>query len=372
MTLPAWYQAVADGAPTLRALFMNAWSAGPGLTGGGRRRERGRGCGRSRPAGGRGRPGGMGCPGRSVRLAGVVGVPPAPAHRRGRGGRVPERLAAAGRAAAGSPKPGRPARLAGHHHRPGVPAGDARRLAGAGRGSVRPGDPGPAPAGDADRVRAVADAVPAVAVAADGGSPGQLRADQRAAGHAHRRYRTQPGALPGQAPRLPGARRVLRARPRLWRGVGSMTGRWWDDDDELLAALRIALDEDNVPSRLVQQAKDVYLWRNVDDELAALTYDSSVDASPVVTRTEAAPLRTLIFATERLTIELEVTPEALFGQLIPPHSGEVELESATGTRRRATIDDLGVFLIHPIPPGSFRLCCRTAEDASAMTTWIVL
>lgn len=149
-------------------------------------------------------------------------------------------------------------------------------------------------------------------------------------------------------------------------------GRWWDDDDELLAALRSALEADGVPPGLVQQAKEMYSWRNVDDELAALTFDSLVDGPSLVTRTEAAPLRTLSFATERLTIELDVTPEALFGQIIPPYPGEVEMESATGIRRLCSIDDLGVFVIRPLPQGSFRLSCRTHEGDAAVTTWTAL
>jgi hypothetical protein len=151
-----------------------------------------------------------------------------------------------------------------------------------------------------------------------------------------------------------------------------MTGHWWDDDEQLLAALRTALGEDSVPSRVVQQAKDLFLWRNVDEELAALRYDSSIDRQRVATRTETAPLRTLIFATKRLTIELDVDPEALFGQLIPPQSGEVELESATGLRRRAAVDELGAFRLQPIPPGSFRLHCRTDDNDIASTPWISL
>jgi hypothetical protein len=60
------------------------------------------------------------------------------------------------------------------------------------------------------------------------------------------------------------------------------------------------------------------------------------------------------------------------GQLIPPCPGEVELESTTGARRRSTIDDLGVFVIHPVPPGSFRLFCRTHEGDAAVTAWTTL
>jgi hypothetical protein len=151
-----------------------------------------------------------------------------------------------------------------------------------------------------------------------------------------------------------------------------MTGQWWNDDDQLLAALRRALREEDVPPKVVQQAKDAYGWLGVDEELAALAYDSDESDRLVGVRTEAAPLRTMIFATERLTIELQVTNDALHGQLIPPQSGEVELDPGGGDRSRASIDPLGAFVLRPIPPAPFRLHCRTAEDGSAMTTWITL
>jgi hypothetical protein len=109
-----------------------------------------------------------------------------------------------------------------------------------------------------------------------------------------------------------------------------MTGQWWNDDDQLLAALRRALREEDVPPKVVQQAKDAYCWLGVDEELASLAYDSAESSQLVGVRTVAAPLRTLIFATERITIELQVTDEALHGQLIPPQSGEVELAPETG------------------------------------------
>lgn len=151
-----------------------------------------------------------------------------------------------------------------------------------------------------------------------------------------------------------------------------MTGQWWNDDDQLLAALRRALREEDVPQKVVQQAKDAYCWLGVDEELASLAYDSKDSAQLVGVRTEAAPLRTLIFATERLTIELQVNGDELHGQLIPPQSGEVELNPDSGDRSRANIDPLGSFVLRPIPSEPFRLHCRTAEDGSAMTTRIIL
>jgi hypothetical protein len=151
-----------------------------------------------------------------------------------------------------------------------------------------------------------------------------------------------------------------------------MTGQWWKDDDQLLAALRRALREEDVPAKVVQQAKEAYSWLGVDEELASLAYDSDDADRMVGVRTEAAPLRTLIFATERLTIEVQVTAEALHGQLIPPQSGEVEVDPGEGGPFRASIDQLGMFVLKPLPAGMFRLYCRSAEDGSAMTTWITL
>lgn len=151
-----------------------------------------------------------------------------------------------------------------------------------------------------------------------------------------------------------------------------MTGQWWSDDDQLLAALRRALREEDIPAKVIQQAKDAYCWLGVDEDLASLAYDSDDADRLVGVRTEAAPLRTLIFATERLTIELQVTADALHGQLIPPQSGEVELDPGEGERFQANIDPLGAFVLKPRPSGMFRLYCRSAEDGSAMTTWITL
>jgi hypothetical protein len=151
-----------------------------------------------------------------------------------------------------------------------------------------------------------------------------------------------------------------------------MTGQWWNDDDQLLAALRRALCEENVPPKVVAQAKEAYCWLGVDEELASLAYDSAGSNQLVGVRTEAAPLRTLIFATERITIELQITADALHGQLIPPQSGEVELAPDSGDRSMVSIDPLGAFVLKPIPSEPFRIHCHTAEDGSAMTTRITL
>ena len=54
-----------------------------------------------------------------------------------------------------------------------------------------------------------------------------------------------------------------------------MSQRWWEDDNQLLAALREALrSERNVPAEFTATGKATFAWRNIDAELATLTYDS--------------------------------------------------------------------------------------------------
>jgi hypothetical protein len=154
-----------------------------------------------------------------------------------------------------------------------------------------------------------------------------------------------------------------------------MTSPWWSDDDQLLAALDEALRAEHaVPRAFVEAGKATYTWHDIDAELAALTYDSAVDtgALEAVTRADPAPLRALTFASAELTIELELTSAALLGQVVPAQPGEVEVRSADGRIVTAPIDEIGTFVIRPLPSGSFRLHCRTATGTKVLTDWISL
>jgi hypothetical protein len=158
--------------------------------------------------------------------------------------------------------------------------------------------------------------------------------------------------------------------------VSDVTSPWWSDDDELLAAVGDALEAARaVPRDFVEAGKATYSWRDIDAELAALTYDSALDQRPVraMTRAEPATLRSLTFTSTsaRLTIEIEVTDDALLGQIVPPQPGGLEVHTADGRSGTAAIDQLGYFAVRPIPSGSFRLYCRTA-DANVLTAWITL
>jgi hypothetical protein len=152
-----------------------------------------------------------------------------------------------------------------------------------------------------------------------------------------------------------------------------MAGQWWNDDDQLLEVLQDALTgATEVPPSLVEAGKAVYAWRTIDADLAALTYDSAWDSGEVgVTReAESATLRRLTFASEVLSIELELTPEELLGQLTPPQGGTVRLASGSDDLGTTPVDELGFFIVRPVPRRPFRITCQTDSGTTVMTGWI--
>jgi hypothetical protein len=155
-----------------------------------------------------------------------------------------------------------------------------------------------------------------------------------------------------------------------------MSQQWWKDDDQLLAALGAALrSEGSVPAEFIAIGKAAFSWRDIDAELASLTYDSvfeGAEAELAGARSEPASLRYLTFTAGELTLEIEVTVDAVLGQLVPPGTGRVEVRTADGTVVTAVIDQGGGFTIRPIPRGSFRLYCHATNDASLLTNWLML
>ncbi|MEV4621600.1 hypothetical protein AB0J74_23185 [Asanoa sp. NPDC049573] len=139
------------------------------------------------------------------------------------------------------------------------------------------------------------------------------------------------------------------------------------NDDEILAALAAARrSATSVPERIREIGRSAFAWRTVDAELAALTPDPAVGA-----RAEPAAVRALTFAARDLTIEVEVTDDALHGQVVPPQRGEIELRDRSGVVAVAQVDDVGWFVLGPLPRGMFRLHLR-AGDAVVVTEWITI
>ena len=144
-------------------------------------------------------------------------------------------------------------------------------------------------------------------------------------------------------------------------------------DEQLLAALGEALRaRQEVPEWFVEMGKNAYAWHDIDVELAQLTYDSSRDQDTVAAvRSEAASIRALTFTSARLSIELEVASDSLLGQIIPPRAGTLEVHTTAGVTS-SPVDEIGCFVVDPIPSSPFRLRCRTEDGADVLTGWITL
>ena len=146
-------------------------------------------------------------------------------------------------------------------------------------------------------------------------------------------------------------------------------------DEQLLAALGEAMRaRQAVPEWFVEAGKNAYAWHNIDAELAQLTYDSDSDAGrgrAAAVRSETASIRALTFTSARLSIELEVAESSLLGQIIPPRAGTLEVHTTAGVTS-SPVDEIGCFVVDPIPSSPFRLRCRTQDGADVLTGWITL
>ncbi|HUA30752.1 MAG TPA: hypothetical protein VMC03_17850 [Streptosporangiaceae bacterium] len=153
-----------------------------------------------------------------------------------------------------------------------------------------------------------------------------------------------------------------------------MAERW--DDDQLLAALRQAVRaREAVPPEFVEAGRSAFAWHNIDAELAQLTYDSSRDREyELSVRAEAASIRALTYTSAHLTVELEVTQDALVGQVVPAQAGTITVQPWQGPSEQeaVAVDEIGCFSIHPLPSGRFRLQCRTVAGLETLTGWIEL
>lgn len=146
----------------------------------------------------------------------------------------------------------------------------------------------------------------------------------------------------------------------------------WEDDDDLLAMLGAAMKaRSQVPPELVEAARNAYTWHTIDAELAELTFDSSREAV-ASTRSESASIRALTFTSARLTIELEVTENALIGQVMPPQEGMIQTQTRDGAATTAQVDEIGCFFVEPIPALAFRLRYQNQHGVDVLTGWITL
>jgi hypothetical protein len=152
--------------------------------------------------------------------------------------------------------------------------------------------------------------------------------------------------------------------------------------DALLGKLgELLVRLDPMPPQLLDQARRAFCWRTVDAELAELSFDSLVDREAALAvragGDTALEPRMLGFGAvvdgEDLSIDVEVStaagPSALIGQLWPAGAAVVEMQACGGGSTEVPTDELGRFLIQPVPRGPVRLQVRHAGRV-VQTTWV--
>lgn len=149
----------------------------------------------------------------------------------------------------------------------------------------------------------------------------------------------------------------------------------WNDDDQLLADLGEAIRAGgDLPDRFLDLGRAAFAWRDVDGDLAALTFDSAAAPAHALTGVRAgqAALRSMTFVGRELTVELEIHPDAVVGQVAPPAAGDIELRLRDGQTLAVTVDEVGWFTIRPRPAGLFSLRLRTPGGTEVLTEWTAL
>lgn len=146
---------------------------------------------------------------------------------------------------------------------------------------------------------------------------------------------------------------------------------WVADDDELFAQLQSAVRATgSVPDDVVAFAKTAFELRDIDAELAALTYDSLHDPELAgAFRSSTMSVRSLAFGVGDVTLDIDVLADAFVGQLAPPTSGSVIVETPEGEFRQGQIDELGMFSVPRCPPGEVRFRIEASDGQPITTEW---
>ena len=138
-----------------------------------------------------------------------------------------------------------------------------------------------------------------------------------------------------------------------------MTERF--DDDEVLALELVEALREARPlvDEVAERAKGAFTWRTIDEDLLAaeLMFDSAEQASPSLTR-GAEGGRVMVFSADLRSVEIEVLSDRV-------------VEGDRGVVATVAVDELGFFVIEPVPTGVVRLRCTTPATR-LVTDWVRL
>lgn len=140
------------------------------------------------------------------------------------------------------------------------------------------------------------------------------------------------------------------------------------DDNDLLDRLRVAAARyDAVPRRVIDGAKAAFDLRRLDDELAALSYDTVRDSSLVGVRGETP--RQLTYTAGDLGIDVDIDAWGLVGHVSSGIARDVEVQTPA-TSSWCVVDDLGRFFGETPPSGPFRLRLHVGTSHYVVTEWV--
>lgn len=147
--------------------------------------------------------------------------------------------------------------------------------------------------------------------------------------------------------------------------------------DPLLDELRGVVDRaDPVPDAVVRAAKESFVWRTIDADLAALVNDSAAHdtaAAAAAVRAGGAA-RLLTFEAPGVEVEVEVGEvgqgRRLTGQLVPVSRARIIIRSMTGAVD-VVADEFGRFSADAVPAGTVRLEIeREGSTSPVVTSWV--
>lgn len=150
-----------------------------------------------------------------------------------------------------------------------------------------------------------------------------------------------------------------------------MTPDWLADDERLMAELRAAVAATSeIPPEVTTAAKAAFELRTLDDELALLTYDSMKDKQVAGTlRSDTMSVRSMVFGIGDVTLDLDILPDQIVGQLSPPMRGSIVIETPNGPARQGEIDALGMVSIAVPTPGEVRFRVQPVDREAFVTEW---
>ncbi|MEO6156313.1 MAG: hypothetical protein ABIQ39_01650, partial [Ilumatobacteraceae bacterium] len=117
-------------------------------------------------------------------------------------------------------------------------------------------------------------------------------------------------------------------------------------DDDLSRLLADALERtEPVPADAVDAAYAAIEMADLNDELAALVFDSSVGADSATMRSADVDVRLLSFVNDHLTLDIELhhDGQTIVGQVTPADVQQVEIQSFDATTTQVVVDHFGRF-----------------------------